>query len=270
MAGNTRWSQSSSGSSWGIISCCTLICISLIFVTIVGLSVFVITHDDYKEIFSNSETIKTLSSNFALPDFQDVQSHLNFQAISGIWITLHDALNKGWEYICHTMNQFSVSAKETCTNIMKFINTIVAEWKSADVFKRPMSPFHEGVNSPNDDSEDYTPELNEWIRSQETQNEELVKNKDEDVQLGDLGASQKQADYLADHDTLNQGNKDSINSDILVDGDQMETEVEPSFVADYSGPTIKVSATSGPTAQDRILVDEPIITKTTIHTLGLL
>ena len=48
----------------------------------------------------------------------------------------------------------------------------------------------------------------------------------------------------------------------------METKVEPSFNADNSYISIKVSATSSPTPMDKVLVDEPIITKTTDHTVG--
>ena len=62
-----------------------------------------------------------------------------------------------------------MSSKETCSNIMNFINTVIVEIRNRELFKdTPSSPL-ETSNDPNDDSQDYTPELNEWIESFEHQ-----------------------------------------------------------------------------------------------------
>ena len=216
-----------------------------------------------------SNSAKVLAANLVFPDFQDIQNHLSVETLKTIGILFQDFSKKGWEFALYNINQFSNSAEETCTNLLNFFHTIIAEIKSAELFKEPIKAPLAASDDPNDDSQDYTPELNEWIESQDTKNENKATNKDSNTKvLGDRALNQEN-DHLDTTKNNVQVHQESIEVNKVVNNDQTKTKVEPSFIDGSEHASIKVTATLNPTEMDNRLVDEPMISKTTVaQTVG--
>jgi hypothetical protein len=237
-------------------------------VTFLGVCAFVNNNEEYKRIIINSESVKVLAANFVLPDFQDIQNHLNIETAESMLASLKDSSSKAWEYTCSSMHQFSLSAKESCSNILNFINTIVVEIKSGEVLKDASQSTLEDSTNPNDDSEDYTEELKEWIESHESQeriietqeedNRKLVDSEPSTFQHDEIDVS-KAADFTTPH-------IDTIPFDEL---DKEEPHIEPSFPDDTKDhESIKVVTDSDSVTKSNVPIDEAVIEKTTVYTLG--
>merc|ERR1712223_2229720 len=80
---------------------------------------------------------------------------------------IRDISFKGWSITLEILHQLSISSQQTCSNIMNFVETITKEIKTGEIFNDASYQL-ETSNDPNDDSQDYTPELNEWIESTES------------------------------------------------------------------------------------------------------
>ena len=242
----------------------------VLLLTVLGLCVFIISNDEYKKIIVNSESVKILAANFVLPDFQDVQSKLNIDTVTTMFSSLpsvQDALGKAWEFTSYTTHQFSISTKETCSNILNFINTIIVEIKSGETFKdTSKTPLEASIN-PNDDSEDYTPELNDWIESQETPKANLATVDTENEAVEGNIAPTEQSDYVKEKEEPYPPTK-SIDINIIEELNNQQDEIEPSFKEQGNEASINVATVSETLLTYNETIDEPIIEKTTVRNLG--
>ena len=249
------------------MTCCAIGGIVLL-VTVLGLCALVINNEEYKQMISNSESVKVLAKNFVLPDFQDIQNHLNIETAKSILASLKESSNNAWEYTCYSIHQFSLSAKESCSNILNFVNTIAVEIKSGEVFKDASQSRLEDSTNPNDDSEDYTEELNEWIESHEAQESYTETQEEGNRKVVDSEPSEIQLDKidLSNVADLKTTPIDTITVDAV---DKDEPNIEPSFQDEsIDDDFIKVVSASESLATSNVPVDEPYIEKTTVYTLG--
>ena len=225
----------------------------LVILCIIGISAFVASPEKYQSMVITSEEIQGLASILVLPDMQNVcdllsperltsgfmyvqdsiSSHLSSITIQSTLEHIQSVNDRGMEHVCFIMNQFHISAKETSSNIVNFIYTIIDEMKSGMKSFDAISQLPtEGLTNPNDDSEDYTPELNEWIESGEITTETI-----ENYEQADVGLGHKDVDTLptasSDSSSLNDEIDESINTKLNKDEpDEKQLEMETSTNVD--------------------------------------
>ena len=201
------------------------------------------------------EEIQGLASILVLPDVRNVCDLLSLERLKSGFMYVQDSISRhlssitiestlehiqsvndrGMEHVCFTLNQFHISARETSSNIVNFIYTIIDEMKSGMKSFDAISQLPtEGVTNPNDDSEDYTPELNEWIESGEKTKETI-----ENYEQADVGLEHKDVETLLtaspDSSSLNDEIDESINTKLNKNGpDEEQLEVETSTNIDKS------------------------------------
>merc|ERR1712043_112353 len=147
---------------------------------------------------------------------------------------------------------------------------IIVEIKSGDVFKdesktQPLTPS----TNPNDDSEDYTAELNNWIESKDIPKITPEMNENADPKLVENEFSNKQRGGIEVTNLVEETQIDK--KTIIAEKDNIETKLEPSIavnqvfapdsIADTNDPSIKVTSTFAPKATTKLDEDgyEPII-----------
>ena len=247
---------------------CSVLGGSVIMLCILGACLVVLRNDGYQKVLGSSESIKAVvASNIILPDFQDFHNHLSMETFNDMASTIQETSKKGLELTGEFIQQFSTSSKETCSNIINFINTLVSEIKTGELLKDASNSPLEASNNPNDDSKDYTPELNGWIESIETPKDDVdIKKETKDTYQGNihLKESKKSLDTSNDPDFPTT----SMNTDAKDHVEAKETIVAPTFQDVSEDSSIKVSTIIDSTSMDDKVVDEPVIQKTTVHTLG--
>ena len=162
-----------------------------------------------------------------------ISRHLSSITIESTLEHIQSVNDRGMEHVCFTLNQFHISARETSSNIVNFIYTIIDEMKSGMKSFDAISQLPtEGLTNPNDDSEDYTRELNEWIESGE-----ITKETDENYEQADVGLGHEDVETLLtaspDSSSLNVEIDESINSNLNNNApDEKQLEVETSINID--------------------------------------
>jgi len=146
---------------------------------------------------------------------------------------------------------------------MNFVETIDKEIKTGEIFKDASYQL-ETSHDPNDDSQDYTPELNEWIESTENQKETVEEESKEKDSVQDLGNSEELIDDSIRAKELT-GSTESIEISTKDHIQLAETIVVTSTQVDSS---IKPDHTLEAEMMDDKVVEEPVIEKTTAPTLG--
>ena len=179
---------------------------------------------------------------------------------------VRDISFKGWSITLEILHQLSISSKETCSNIMNFVETITKEIKIGEIFKDASYQL-ETSNDPNDDSQDYTPELNEWIESTENQKEAVEEESEEKDTVQDVGNSEELIDDSIRSKELT-GSTESIEISAKDHIQPAETIVVTSFPDTQVDSSIKPDHTLEPEMMDDKVVEEPVIEKTTAPTLG--
>ena len=227
----------------------------LVILCIIGISAIVASPEKYQSMVITSEEIQGLASILVLPDGRNVCELLSPERLKSGFMYAQDSISRhlssvtiqstieyiqsvndrGIEHVCFIINQFHISAKETSSNIVNFIYTIIDEMKSGMKSFDAISQLPtEGLTNPNDDSEDYTPELNEWIESGEI-TKETIENYDQ----VDVGLGHKDFETLLtaspDSPSLNDEIDESINPKLNKNGpDEKQLEVETSTNIDKS------------------------------------
>ena len=196
------------------------------------------------------EEIQGLASILVLPDVRNVCDMLSSERLKSGFMYVQDSISRhlssitiestlehiqsvndrGMEHVCFSLNQFHISARETSSNIVNFIHTIIDEMKSGMKSFDAISQLPtEGLTNPNDDSEDYTRELNEWIESGE-----ITKETGENYEQADVGLGHEDVETLLtaspDSSSLNVEIDESINSNLNNNApDEKQLEVETSI-----------------------------------------
>ena len=199
------------------------------------------------------EEIQGLASILVLPDVRNVCDLLSLERLKSGFMYVQESISRhlssitiqstlehmqsvndrGMEHVCFTLNQFHISARETSSNIVNFIYTIIDEMKSGMKSFDAISQLPtEGLTNPNDDSEDYTPELNEWIESGE-----ITKETNENYEEADVGLGHKGGEILQtvspDSSSLYDEIDESINTNLNKNGpDEKQLEIETSTNVD--------------------------------------
>ena len=144
---------------------------------ILGACVLVVKNEGSLKVIGSSESLTAIiPSNIILPDLHDVHNHLNIETVNTLASSVKESIMKGYVMTGQILHQILLSSKETCSNIMNFINTVIVEIRNRELFKDTSSSPLEASNDPNDDSQDYTPELNEWIESFDDQKDTFDEN----------------------------------------------------------------------------------------------
>ena len=106
---------------------CSILGGLVILLCILGACLIVIRKDGYQTVLGSSESIKALvASTIVLPDFQDFHNHINMETVNAMAATIQKTSSKGWKITGENLHQFSISSKETCSNIIDFLNTLFA------------------------------------------------------------------------------------------------------------------------------------------------
>ena len=234
---------------WDECSGSTILYALLVILCIIGISAFVASPEKYQSMVITSEEIQGLASILVLPDVRNVCDLLSPERLKSRFMYVQDLISghlssitiqstlehiqsindRAMEHVCFAINQFNISARETSSNIVNFIYTIIDEMKSGMKSFDAISQLPtEGVTNPNDDSEDYTPELNEWIESGEKTKETI-----ENYEQADVGLGHKDVETLLtaspDSSSLNDEIDESINTKLNKNGpDEEQLEVDPS------------------------------------------
>ena len=240
---------------WDECSGSTILYALLVILCIIGISAFVASPEKYQSMVITSEEIQGLASVLVLPDVRNVCDLLSPERLKSRFMYVQDLISghlssitiqstlehiqsindRAMEHVCFAINQFHISARETSSNIVNFIYTIIDEMKSGMKSFDAISQLPtEGVTNPNDDSEDYTPELNEWIESGEKTKETI-----ENYEQADVGLGHKDVETLLtaspDSSSLNDETDESINTKLNKNGpDEKQLEVETSINMDRS------------------------------------
>ena len=227
----------------------------LVILCIIGISAFVASPQRYQSMVITGEEIQGLASILVLPDVRNVCDLLSLERLKSGFMYVQDSISRhlssitiestlehiqsvndrGMEHVCFTLNQFHISARETSSNIVNFIYTIIDEMKSGMKSFDAISQLPtEGLANPNDDSEDYTRELNEWIESGE-----ITKETGENYEQADVGLGHEDVETLLtaspDSSSLNDEIDESINTNLNNNGpDEKQLEVETSINIDKS------------------------------------
>ena len=234
---------------------------------ILGAAVIVVSNDGHLKIIGGSESFKTiLPSTIVLPEFQDFQNHLSMESANTLAANIRDISSKGWSITLEILLQLSISSKESCSNIMNFVETITKEIKTGEIFKDTSYQL-ETSNDPNDDSQDYTPELNEWIESTKNKKEAVEEESEGKDTVQNVGSSEALIDDSIRSKELT-GSTESIEISSKDHIQPSETIVVTSSIDTQDDSSIKLDHTSEAEMMDDKVVEEPVIEKTTAPTLG--
>ena len=217
---------------------------------ILGACVLVVKNEGSLKVIGSSESLTAIiPSNIILPDLHDVHSHLNIETVNTLASSVKESMMKGYVMTGQILHQVLLSSKETCSNIMNFINTVIVEIRNRELFKDTSSSPLEASNDPNDDSQDYTPELNEWIESFDDQKDTFDENIEKTNIVEEGGISLE----LKENMVVSKKQVDPMTSMDIIENEPAqpeETILVPSFQDVREGSSIKLVPTLEPKMMD--------------------